>query len=870
LSTKAKPDKMHCLAGRQAALIGRQTQMSQLQVVLRQLLNGRSAVIAIAGEMGTGKSRLIKEFKSTLDLTTVRWYEGHTNAYAENVPYYLFIDLLKRIFAIREGDPPELAKEKAEQKILATIDPKQDVAAYLGELLSVYYPELANIDIDVLRSGLRNAVVTFLSALVQQGPTVFCLEDLHWADSTTLELLQLMWSRLTYPTLFLCSYRPPLALLGDSPPKELAEMYQEIELKDLTPPETQEMVASLLRTEEIPQSLKHFVVEKVEGNPFYVEEVVNSLIETNILFSEQGAWHLGELSHDLRLPATVQGLIGARVDHLDSLTKQVLQEASVIGRSFCQDILADITAGYKSLGPYLQRLQDHDIIRVESTHPDVVYSFRHAMFQETVYKGLRKKRRRDLHERVGLALEKFFQKWSLESWETLAFHFQRGHSTDKAVEYLLKSGERSLKKYALKAAEQYYGEAFRLLSLHQNRSKAKDTLLVDLLIKWCLVLYYQGRFKEMSRLLLDHLPLAESLQDQGKLGEYCAWLGHAHFWHGASLTESYRFLHKAQELGEQCGNHHVAGYASGFLIKTCSELGLMDEAVAQAERCLAELKTTPEDYFLNMIYYSGLAYIGWFTGDKHKVREAGQDLLNYGRVNQSWRCQMVGYVLLSFWHFMDLDTAGAVKDLQKVVDEGDPYHAAAARLVLGMVLVHRREFEAALNHLNLVIRYSEEHGTAYLKTFADVFLGVAMAAQGKLAAGLQRLESSNREFMEFHRQVFYCMSETILGTVYLQLHQRSGKKSFAMLWNNIGVILKNLFIAGKKAEKHFLKAVELAQETGAKGFLGQPYLQLGVLYQAKGKKEKARKYLLEALQTFTTCEMEVYAQRTQELLHALD
>jgi tetratricopeptide (TPR) repeat protein len=277
-----------------------------------------------------------------------------------------------------------------------------------------------------------------------------------------------------------------------------------------------------------------------------------------------------------------------------------------------------------------------------------------------------------------------------------------------------------------------------------------------------------------------------------------------------------------------------------------------------------------EDYFLNMTYYSGLAYIGWFTGDKNMVWRASRDLLSYGRENQSLRCQMVGHVLLSFWYFMDLDTTGAVSNLEKVVAEGDPYHAIAARLVLGMVLVHRREFEAALEQLIRVIQYSEAHGTEYLKTFANVFLGVALAAQGDLARGLECLEGSNREFREFHRRVFHSMSETILGTIYLQLYLRSGKKSLVLLWHNLGVILRNLFSAGRKAEKHFLTAVELAQETGARGFLGQPYLQLGVLYKARGESEKAKEYFLKALATFRVCDMRVYAQRTEEMVRGVE
>jgi len=521
-------------------------------------------------------------------------------------------------------------------------------------------------------------------------------------------------------------------------------------------------------------------------------------------------------------------------------------------------------------GPALQRLRDLDILTVESTHPDMVYAFRHAILQETIYKGLLKKKRRDIHERVGLALERFFQARSLESWETLAFHFQRGHSMDKAVTYLIRSGERSLKKYALTAAEQYYREAFQLLTHQHQRSPAEDAALVDLVLKWCLVLYYQGQFREMRQLLLNHLDIVTTWGEKANLAEYYAWLGHATFWHGASLEEAYHYSHTALHLGEESGNSQAVAYAAGFLIKVCAELGYLAEAQERAERCQAMLDLLPDDYFLKMIYYSGKGYIGWFTGNRGMLQDAGQTMLAYGQDTGSVRCQMVGLLILGFWHFLGQETESALRCVQEVIDRGDPYHSVFARLVNGMMLVQLREPEAALTQLQHVLRYSEEHGTEYMKTFANVFRGVALAAQGRLAAGLHCLETSDDEFQQSHRQVFYGMTETILGTVYLMLYQRAGPKRLSLLWANRGVILKNLGSAGRKAEAHLQKGVALAQECGSRGFLGQPLLQLGVLWKVRGQWDKARGCLQEALQIFQDCGMVMYAQRARELLAEID
>ncbi len=869
LGAKGLPSKTHRISGLRADLIGRDGEMALLEKAVGNLLKGLGSVISISGEAGTGKSRLIEEFKSRLDPGSIKWYEGHAYAYTQNVPYYPLINLLNRMFQIEESDPPEIAREKAESMIKNIMGDGDAVLPYLGEILSIPYLEAVDINPDAWKAHLHRAFLTLMGALVRRGPTIIALEDLHWADPSSLELLCFLLAELNYPTLFLCIYRPPLTIFSRDHIRAMGDSYRQVQLKDLLPPETQLLVGSLLRTEAIPIPLQRVIQAKVGGNPFYVEEVINSLIESGILVDHDGDWRFPGTSQEIMVPATIQGVITARLDRLDAAAKEILQEASVIGRTFYYEILESITTQEAPIDQYLHQLQELDLIRVRSTHPDLEYSFKHALIQEAVYDGLLKRQRQNIHERVGLALEKFCQERSLESWETLAFHFRRGSSVHKAVDYLVRSGEKSVKLYALEEANQYYREAHDLLSQNQSRSKQEDLLLIDLLIEWCMVFYYQGRFEAMAEMLLAHVKLAESLEDKARKGTYYAWLGHATFWQGAKLKDSYRYLHQALALGEQTGNQQVIGLACSFLIKTCAEMGYLEEAVRFEKRTQEMLELFESNPFFYITYYSGKGYIGWFLGDRQRLHESAQGLLDYGQKISSLRCQMVGNLLMGFRHFVDQDMESAVEHTQKVITQGDPYHAIFGKLLLGMFLVQRREFERAEDLLTQVIAYSETEQTEYLKTIANLFLGVSLAAQGQLAQGVRLVESVSLELMEFNRSVFASLSEFILGNIFLQIFQGSGKKSLAAYCKNFGFLMKNLPFAGKIAERHLTRAVQLARQTGARGFLGQPCLQLGVLFKLRGRRAKAKEYVLEAIRVFEECGFEAYLNHARELLEVL-
>jgi hypothetical protein len=428
------PKKIHGVHGLRADLIGRNPEFEILTDALGRVRAGKGCLVSLCGNAGTGKSRLIEEFKSAVTREKANWREGQCYPYTRNITYYPLIDLLSRTLGIKESEPPQLVREKIESG-LDFVEHKDDVVPYVGSLYNLKYMQLEGLSPEVWRIRLQKAILEILTLMARRAPTIICLEDLHWADPSSLELIRFLLADFRYPALVICVYRPTLTLLSNQQIVNLGESYVEIRLEDLSPAETETMVQSLLQTEHIPSDLKRFVREKAGGNPFYLEELINSLVESKTLVHENVQWVLHKAIGDSEISSTIHGVIAARIDRLESEMKRILQEAAVIGRLFYYEILSRITGVETSLWHHLSSLETLDLIKARSYMPAVEYIFKHALTQQVVYNGLLKAERKAIHERVGLVVEKLFGDRLPEYYEVLAYHFQRGQSFGKAVDW---------------------------------------------------------------------------------------------------------------------------------------------------------------------------------------------------------------------------------------------------------------------------------------------------------------------------------------------------------------------------------------------------------------------------------------------------
>lgn len=385
LSQRDKPVTIHRLSGMRSDLVGRDVEMAELSEAVEDLRKGRGRIFSISGAAGTGKSRLVEEFKAGLDLEKIQWIEGHAYTYSQNIPYFPLLDLLNRLLHIEENDPSEKVREKVESGLQSLVPNQEDIVPYVGGLYSLSYPEIKDVSPEYWKSRLQKAILEILSALAARAPTVFFLEDLHWADPSFVELLQRACLEIRQPAIVLCAYRPTFSLFTGHQKSHIGKYFHEIQLQNLSLSVVQNMLASLLKTETIPRDLKRWVQSKAEGNPFYLEELVNSLIESETLIRENGSWKLTRSIAEWDIPSSLHGLVTGRLDRLDKQTKHILQKASVIGREFLYEILKRISAFEERIDGELSHLERLDLIRTRSLQPDIEYMFKHALTHEIVY-----------------------------------------------------------------------------------------------------------------------------------------------------------------------------------------------------------------------------------------------------------------------------------------------------------------------------------------------------------------------------------------------------------------------------------------------------------------------------------------------------
>ena len=869
LSQREKPVTIHRLSGLRADLVGRKVELAELSEAVENLQEGRGRIFSICGAAGTGKSRLVEEFKATLDFEQIQWIEGHAYAYSQNIPYFPLIDLFNRILHIEENDPPEKVREKVESGIENLIGKQDDIVPYVGGLYSLSYPEVEEVSPEFWKSRLQSAVKAILSALANKAPTIYFLEDLHWADPSFVELLRQACLEIRQPAIVLCVYRPTFSLFTGHQLSGVGKHYHEIKLQDLSRTEAQDMLESLLRVSNIPSDLKEFVQSKAGGNPFYLEELVNTLIESETLVRDNGHWRITKPIFEADVSSSIHGLIAGRLDRLEKETKRILQEASVIGRAFLYEILNRITALQDRIDRDLSTLERLDLIRTRSIQPDLEYMFKHPLTQEVVYSGLLKKERQEIHEQIALVMESVFQDRLPEFYETLSFHFSQGRSILKAVDYLIRSGEKSLVRYAVEESHQYFKEAFDRLSNKPQRTKDEDALLIELLIKWSLVHYYRGDLGKYIDLLSAHRSLAESLDDKTKLGMFYAWYGWS-LWFREKFKDSYEYLRKALEVGEQIKDQQVIGYACTWLSFTCADLGDLEEAINCGERAQEISKHIPLDQYLFFKSLAGIGYTCFWKGKWKKAIEAGTAILDYGRRHSNIRSMAMGHFIMGFGFFRAGDFPSAIEAYKKAIQTAqDPLYSQQSKFGLGITYVQNGQFKEADEALQEVDSYCRDVNCEVFGTPTQAMLGLVSIAKGQMGKGLKMIQETLLACHENQRRPLYATFEQALGQVFLHIVNKSSTISLTTMAKNIGFIIKSLPSADKKAAEHFNKAIEVAKEIGAKGIEGRAYLDSGRLHQLKGRADQARGCFSIAARIFEECEVEIFLKQAKEALASL-
>ncbi|MGE5790806.1 MAG: ATP-binding protein [Syntrophaceae bacterium] len=713
---------------------------------------------------------------------------------------------------------------------------------------------------------MHKAVREFLSAGVKRAPTVFCLEDIHWGDPSSIELLRAILSGARHPAIFLCLYRPPFALLPGHQLDALGDSYREIRLQDLSSSESLEMLESLLKTDDVPHELCRFVREKAEGNPFYLEEVINTLIDSQTLYRENGSWKLARQLRQSDVSPLVHGVILARIDRLEKEMRRIIQEASVIGRAFQYDILKRVTELEDRIDQCLSGLERLDLIRARSLQPELEYVFKHALTQEVVYNGLLKKEREGVHRKIAGVIEQLFAERLPEFYEALAYHYAQGRSVDKAVDYLMKSGGKSLARYALEESDKNFKQAYDLLRGKSEPTMEDRTVLIDLLNAWAPVFHWRASYKNLVDLLKENEEDAESLGDKARLGMFYSWMGLG-LQCLEKAREAQRYLTKSLEIGEGIGNDKIIGYACTWMSMACSDLGLLDDALNYGNRAHEVAKRIRLDPFLFLFSLRAVAYAYCMKGECRKIGSIGRLMLEHGDRQADNRASALGHVYVGFSHFFGGDMLSAVEPIRKgILASPDPLLSCSANAALGAAFFLEGKLEEAEKNWVEVCKHCEEHGAGTVGALSRTALSSLFFVKGELSRGVKMAE----ELIEWHEKngnkwrlaYHLCWS----ANVYLKIVQGKGPTDLLFVARNIRFIMRNIFAAGRKAEEFLNKSVEISKQIGAIAILGQAYLGLGLLYKTRGKTDVAGKYILDAIEAFEKCGAEGYLKQAREAL----
>ena len=860
------PNKLHRLQGMRAKLIGRSVEMQVLEDAAERLKKGLGSIIAVSGTAGSGKSRLVHDFKNTYDISKIQWFDASAYPYTQNTPYFPLIDLLTKAFDIRDDDGAPTIKQKVDSGLERLLGKNSGEIPFIGGLFAIEYEEIGEVSPEYWKEQLFAAAEEILKALASEKPTVICIDDMHWADTSFTELARYLMTRLSGPILMICIYRPIITLLTQFETETLNVFYKELRLKELSPSETQSMVSSLLQSDNIPKDLRRFIHDNVDGNPFYVEELINSLIESETLSDKSGDWKITKAIELTGITSNLQGVISGRVDRLEEKAKRILQEASVIGRAFLFDILQRISRIKEDLDTKLVLLERLDLISARSLHPSLEYIFKHALTQEIVYNGLVKSERKRLHEDIGSVIEQLFKDRLSEVYEILAFHFSEGANVPKAIDYLMKSGEKCLKRYAVQDSDRYYRKAYDLLSAKRDDTSESRELLFAILTQWSLVWYYHGDFKAPSEILERHEGEADLLEDQETRGMYYGWLGLIlHF--RSDFQKSYNYLQKALQVGEAADNSKVIGYACTWLTWLCAVWDRFDEGYLYWERAVAIAKKIKTDSYLYQKSMGGLCQLAPFSGQKRECLSIGAELIQFGRERSNIRSQVVGHMCIGHGYYTDGNLPEAISSYKAAIDIAkDPFYTQWPKLYFGICHILNGQLEKGAEALKEVCAYIEQYGCEVFNGAALPFQGLVAIGKGEMAKGFNLIQEGRNYCREINSQWGMVLSELILGNLYYQLAHGEKKGDFSVLRNNLGFLAKHMPFASRKAESHFVNAIEKAKLCGAGGLLGQAHLGLGQLYKARKMNSEATEQVAEAITVFKELQSETHYNTAVKVL----
>jgi class 3 adenylate cyclase/tetratricopeptide (TPR) repeat protein len=831
---KEKTLRERGIVGLNSPLIGRNEEYAICKQHVDQLIAGKGGALLITGEAGLGKSRLADELKEYAKSQDIICLESKGVFHSRLINYWVFMDLLKNYFEIKSNDDEIEIRDKIKNKIIENVG--SNIISNISLLLS---PNLRDegVDSNLTESEKKlmifNALKVLLAAESQHKPIVLVLDDIHWVDELSIELLLFLIGSLSqYRILFVCIYRPPREDEEDtrhikklenelSHSRSTASIeYTKIALTPLSSNDSQKLLEAILAIEHLPSELKRLILDKASGNPLYLEEVIRTIIDDKAIEYRNERWVVVKEVENIRISGTIQDIIMSRIDSLEEETKNILQCASVIGRSFEYNILSylvteDMTSTIPQLperfvSPKMLEIQEsisvpqnrnyfldqhldelekmNFIYRDEST--EHTFKFKHILIQDIVYNMLLIERRKKLHEIVGRYIEKFNSHCIEDLYEILAYHYCNSNNAKLAVFYLTKSGDKNRKSIS--------GSAESAIRYFNN---ALDVLDISPLTLYDRAINEQSIFDGMGEVFKD-------------LGKY-----------EKALSSFETMLYAT----EQTKDFHMRSEALRQIANVKALTGDWESALDAYEKSLSIVKDLGDLPRIGFVY-NGIGYGYFERGNHDQAEKYFQEALRIGKQCDDKR--LIGDAsnglgtVASIRYEFDQAIQNYLISLQSYKEIGDSHYEAQTCQNIGITHFKKNELEIADEYYEESLRISEKCG--YNRLIAYTFLN---------RAEIYLFKSELDRSIDFCEKAFQ-----ILHTLDDKWALAEGYKIYGMIYMR----KKDL----QSAKEAFRSSLDVSMECSYITNIAEVNLEMGLICKEEGILQEALKHFDESRRIF--------------------
>ena len=834
--------------------VGRQTEIGVLTEALKRAESGHGEIVALVGEPGVGKSRLAWEF--THSHRTQGWLvlEAGSVSYEKASAYRPLIDLLKVYFQIEDCDNARRIHEKVTGKLVTL---ERSLEATLPAFLSTLNVPFEDAEWSALHPSQRRQRIldTFKRLVLRESqvqPLVLVFEDLHWIDEETQAFLDsLVESLPTARLLLLVNYRPEYQHRWQQ-----KTFYRLLRIDPLPAESAEELLVGLLGTDSALQPLREMLFQRTEGNPFFIEESVRTLVETDKLAGERGHYQLARPLSEIQVPSRVQSVIAARIDRLMPEYKQLLQMAAVIGKDVPYALLAAIADTPEAeLRSGLAYLQGAEFLYETALFPDPEYTFKHALTHEVAYSGILQQRRHAVHARITEAIEVLYKDRQAEHLERLCYHAVRGEQWEKAHQYLRQAGLKELARSANQDAAQSFRQALEALK-QLPESKEHSEHAIDLHLELRSALHPLGEFEGVSEVLHKAEALAEALGDQRRQGRVLSYLAQALRLAG-DYTQAIQAGERALAIGEAFADLGIQAPANFHLGQTFFHLGDHTRAT--------------ELYSNNIRSLDGeLA--------RERLGMAGFPVV-FARGHQCWALAELGRFPegISTWQ----------EAMRLAEDVKHPFSEAFAKYCGGFLYLRKGEVGLAIAQLEPGFALCRSMNIRLELPFVATFLGTAYTLSGRLSDGIELLEQaveeattlkiiSGQSWLRGFLALGYLLGGRVQEAIDLARRANDMAHQYAergwIAWTNyaLGHIQSAADDAASGAAlTAFKEALEGAQALGMRPLVARCELSLGQFYRQVHDNESAHTHLTRAASQLREMQMPLWLQKAQAELEAL-